>query len=108
MEASPVGRGRRIYLVECYAPAGYRSEIESVLRSACSVTAGLSGEPEIEYVGAVLMPGDDLIFYAVRAQDLDSVQQIANRAHVVAERIVESVLLGMEWTPIANATIDPR
>lgn len=108
MAASRLAHQSRIYLVECYAPAGYRPEIESVLRAACSATAGITGDGAIEYVGAVLMPGDDLVFYAVRARDLDSVQRIANRADVVHERIVESVLLGMEWTQSANAALDAR
>lgn len=108
MDISPVPRGRRIYLVECYAPSGHRPQIESVLRAACSDTAGLSDGGEIEYVGAVLMPGDDLVFYALRARDLRSVRQIASRARLVGERIIESTLLGMEWTPTANAPIDPR
>lgn len=108
MEARPVPRGSRIYLVECYAPAGYKPEIESRLRGACSVTAELSGEGDIEYVGAVLMPVDDLIFYVIRARDLESVQRITNRSHLVGERIVESVLVGMDWTPTAAATPDPR
>ena len=107
MTAPHVADAVRIYLVECYAPGGYRSETESTLRRACVVAAEQRGDGAIEYVGAVFVLSDDLVFYALRARDIATVRHIASSSGLIAERIVESTVVGMEWTPTATALADP-
>ena len=92
------------FLVECYLPAGIsRADVEAVGRRATAAAQQLRDEGHhVEYVRALLVPGDDAVFHVFAAEAIDTVRQAAQRASMPFERVVES--LAVEADP---PSIDP-
>jgi hypothetical protein len=85
----------RTYLVECYAPDIRRPDVDSAAERAVSATAALRGEGcSIEYVGAMLVPADEVVFHVFISPCSRAVREASERAAVAYERIVESVAVG--------------
>jgi hypothetical protein len=85
----------RTYLVECYEPGLERAEVESATDRAHAASAELRSEAQkVEYVGAILMPDDEVVFHVFIADCAATVREASRRASVVYERIVESVPVG--------------
>ena len=82
----------RTFLVECYAPDIVRSDVEAFGRRATAAAAQLRAEGRaIEYLRALLVPGDDAVFHVVSADSSDAVREAGERAAIPFERVVESV-----------------
>lgn len=95
---------RRTFLVECYAPDIARSEVEAVGRRAAIAAAQLRDEGRpIEYVRALLVPGDDAVFHVFSADAIDTVREAGERAAISFERVVESVAVEADPDPINPA-----
>jgi hypothetical protein len=91
---SSAGRSRT-YLVECYKPELERAEVESATDRALAASAELRCEArKVEYVGAILVPEDEVVFHVFTADCADTVREASMRAFVQYERVVESVPVG--------------
>lgn len=85
----------RTYLVECYAPGIERAEVESAADRALAASAELREEGrKVEYVGAILVPGDEVVFHIFASECAGTVREASARASVEHERVVESVAVG--------------
>jgi len=83
------------YLVECYKPGLERVEVESAADRALTASAELREEGrKVEYVGAILVPGDEVVFHIFAAECAGTVREASVRASVEYERVVESVAVG--------------
>ena len=85
----------RTYLVECYAPGIDRTAVESAGERALAASAELRDEGcGVEYVGALLVPADEAVFYVFASECASAVREASARAAVPFERVVESVAVG--------------
>jgi hypothetical protein len=85
----------RTYLVECYAPGIERVEAESASDRAFTASAELREEGrKVEYVGGILVPGDEVVFHVFAAECAAAVREASVRAFFEYERVVESVAVG--------------
>jgi hypothetical protein len=85
----------RTYLVECYKPGLERVEVESATDRALAVSAALREEGRrVEYVGAILVPEDEVVFHVFAAESAATVIEASVRASVACERVVESIAVG--------------
>jgi hypothetical protein len=83
------------YLVECYSPGILREEVESAAVRALGASAQLRGEGlTVEYVGALLVPADEVVFHVFASTSAGAVREASSRAAVRFDRVVESVALG--------------
>jgi hypothetical protein len=93
----PATAPRRTFLVECYAPDIAQSEVEAVGLRAASAAAQLRSEGRgIEYVRALLVPGDDAVFHVFSADAIETVREAGERAAMSFARVVESVTVEAE------------
>jgi hypothetical protein len=99
---------RRSFLLECYAPDISRTDVEAVGRRAASAAWQLRDEGhEIEYVHALLVPGDDAVFHVFVADAIDIVREAGERAGIAFERVVESVSVEAEPGPPQPGLVPP-
>ena len=86
---------RQSFLVECYAPGVERAAVQSAGERARAASAQLREEGRaVEYLGALLVPGDDLVFHVFSSDSACTVHEASVRACVAYERVVESIALG--------------
>lgn len=82
----------RTWLVECYEPGlhpGVVADDGDRIRAAVEVAERTDGP--IEYLGALLVAGDEAVFHAFAAEAEGRVADVARRASLRYARIVESV-----------------
>jgi hypothetical protein len=85
----------RTYLVECCEPGIARAQVESASERAMAASAELRDEGRtVEYVGAIFVPGDEVVFHVFAAESAATVSAATTRASVAYERVVESVSVG--------------
>jgi hypothetical protein len=91
----------RTYLVECYEPGIAPAEVASAGDRALTASVALRQEGRsVEYVGAILVPGDEVVFHVFAADCAATVCAASARASVPYERVVESVTVGrLRLTP---------
>jgi hypothetical protein len=83
------------YLVECYSPGIGREDVESAAERALDASAALRSEGcSVEYVGALLVPADEVVFHVFASTSVGAVREASSRAAVPFERVVESVAVG--------------
>lgn len=84
----------RSFLVECYSPGIRRDEVAAAGdRSRAAAEALRHSGRQIEYVRALLVPGDEVVFHLFLARDARLVREAVSRASVTYERIVESIVV---------------
>jgi hypothetical protein len=86
--------GLATFLVEAYATVTTRDDPAGSIARA-QQTAGemrADGEP-LEYLGALFVPGDEVIFHVIAAHDIGVVRGFCARSAITSERIVESILI---------------
>ena len=89
------GRLRRTYLVECYEPRLDRAEAEVAADRALAASAELREQGHtVDYVGAIFVPGDEVVFHIFVSECERAVREASTRASVAYERIVESIAVG--------------
>ena len=72
------------YLVECYLPGIGREDVESAGRRAVEASAALRSEGcTVEYVGALLVPADEVVFHVFASACAGAVREASVRAAVV-------------------------
>ena len=96
--------------MESYAPASENASATAVDRvKAPSEDAGVA------YLGAVMVPDDELAFHVFAASDAGSVMEACRRAGLPVERLVRSLVIGFgsgqpttrEALPVAAETERP-
>jgi hypothetical protein len=76
------------YLVEAYVAGGDIADLQSRARAAA---AAMSDEGHaISYLRSVLVPADETCFHLFDAASKDAVAEVARRAQLPYERIVEA------------------
>jgi len=82
----------RTFLVECYAPGIVRADVEREVARVFKTSAELRREGRnVEYVGTILVPADEVVFHLFTSQCEGTVRDATVRASVAFERIVESI-----------------
>jgi hypothetical protein len=93
----------RTFIVECFMPSVDPAAVEVASRRAGDAAAALRREGRvIEYLGAMLVPQDEVVFHRLRAPSPTIVHEAAEQAALPFERIVESVSV------VPAAPADPR
>ena len=84
-------------MVECYSPAIELRDVERSGHRATAAAAELrkNGRP-VDYMGALLVPGDEVVFHLFAAKSLRTVREASMRAGVEFERVLESIPVGMD------------
>ena len=86
--------GLPTFLVEAYAAAMTRKELAAAIARAERIAGELRGDGEqVEYLGALFVPADEVVFHVVAARDIGLVRALCSRSAVTSERIVESILI---------------
>jgi len=80
------------YLAECLWPGVTETELAALdarARESADATGGTS--EEVRYLGSMLMPDDEVVFFVFGGPSATAVQAVAATAEIPFERIVESV-----------------
>ena len=80
------------YLAECLWPGVTEAELAALdtrAREAADATAGTN--EDVRFLGSMLMPEDEVVFFLFSGPSADAVQALAVTAEIPFERIVESV-----------------
>jgi hypothetical protein len=88
--------GSRIYLVESFAGSAGESAVAEArdrLRAACADLRATG--TAVDYLGALLVPQDELILHLFASPEADGVRDASRRAAIRVERVVESVAMGL-------------
>jgi hypothetical protein len=84
--------GPRTYLVECFTPGIDEATVAEAGDRARAAAHELSiAGRRIDYLGALLMSGDEVVFHAFTAEDASIVATASTTAGLAFERVVESV-----------------
>lgn len=82
------------YLVECFTPGVTRADVIAAAERAGAASAGLSASgTAIEYVGALFMPVDEVVFHMFRSESREAVRDASDRAALGFERVLDSVVI---------------
>jgi hypothetical protein len=86
--------GLPTFLVEAYAAAMTREQLAAAIAGSERIAAEMrrAGE-QVEYLGALFVPGDEVVFHVVAAREIGLVRALCSRSAVTSERIVESILI---------------
>ena len=85
-------RGEGAYLVECYSPGIARDDVESAAQLTAAACEQLRAEGvSVEYSGAILVPGDEVVLHLFTSDSEDVVRAVSERAGLPFERILETV-----------------
>lgn len=86
-------RGRLTeYVAECLWPGVTEVDLAALdarARRGADATAGMS--EEVRYVGSMLMPEDEVVFFVFSGPSPEAVQTVAATAEIPFERIIEFV-----------------
>ena len=90
-------------MVECYSPAIDLRDVERCGHRATAAAAELRqrGRP-VDYVGALLVPGDEVVFHLFSARSPRTVREASVLAGVRFERVVESIPVGIDALAFAS------
>jgi hypothetical protein len=97
-----------VLVAECYSPASSvdASAAGSVRVSAACAELRAAGA-EIVYLGALVVPDDELAFHVFIAPDAGDVHQASHRAGLRVERLVNSVAVCFGRAPLTSRTSLP-
>ena len=97
----------RTYVVECYSPAIDRQAVEAAGQRARAAAAELRSQGRrVDYVGALLVPGDEVVFHVFAAPSKSAVRDASLRAGIEFERALESIPIGID--ALLAAPVDQR
>jgi hypothetical protein len=95
MSASPA-TSHAIYLVECYAPAA-GEEAVAVAEAASQACEGMRAfGADVRYLGALVVPDDEVGFHLFAARDVSGVLEATRRAALRVERVVDALAVAVE------------
>jgi hypothetical protein len=98
----------RTFLVECYLPGIDERAVEDAAARALRATGELTSRGgHIAYLGATLVPADEVVFHTFAALDAAIVEAVSRTAGLAFERVVESTLVpaGPEALPMGAANV---
>ena len=82
------------YLVECYVPGLERTAVvAAVARVRDASTWAFRAGWDIEYVAALLMPSDEVVFHLFRSSSVDAVRDACTRAELAFDRVMATEYL---------------
>jgi hypothetical protein len=88
-------RANRSFIVECFVPGVDAAAVTVASQRAAEVAAGLRAEGrQVHYEGALLIPGDEVVFHRFRATSMAVVRTAAERASLPFERVLETMSIG--------------
>ena len=81
-----------MFLAECFLPGVAAGQIEAAGVRAADAAADLTraGVP-VEYLGALLVAEDEVVFHAFRARSAADALEASRRASLTFERVIESI-----------------
>jgi hypothetical protein len=80
------------YIAECFWPGVTDELVEDAGLRASRAVAELRSEGKpISYVGSILVPEDEVVFFQFEGPSADIVREASGRAELPIERVVESV-----------------
>jgi hypothetical protein len=86
-----------MYVAECYSPAIDHRAVRSSGQRATAVGEEMRKQGRlVDYLGALLVPGDEVVFHLFAAASLTAVREASLRAGIDFERVVESIPVGVE------------
>jgi len=102
--SEPFVGSRAVFLVECFVPTSTEDEQQRVaqgIRAAC--TDLRAEEADVAYLGAIVVPDDEIAFHVFTAADAGLVLEACSRAALRVERVVHSVAIcgSEELVPLA-------
>jgi hypothetical protein len=68
--------------------------IEAEVRARASADATATGSDRVQYLGSILIPADEVVFFFFAGQSRRSVESVAHNAGLPCERVLESVCRG--------------
>ena len=112
MDRSRDGDPIEIFLVERYWPDVDVDELRRALpRLESAVMAMRSEGREVEYLGSILMPIDQVVFTLVAATDEKEIRQLNERAGLPVDRIAMAIALvgpAISGSPAGGGVSEPR
>jgi hypothetical protein len=94
----------RTWLVECFLPGVDDDDVSAAADRARAAVRTLRGTGRrIDYLGAVLMAADEVVFHAFAADEPEIVRAASSAASLGFERVVES----MTWPPDLSGEAAP-
>jgi hypothetical protein len=92
-----------VFVAECYAPAsGDDASAVGLVRVGAACADLRAAGAEVVYLGALIVPDDELAFHVFVAPDAGNVKQASRRAGLRVERVVQSVAFCLKQTPPAS------
>jgi hypothetical protein len=80
------------YVAECYWPGVTRDDLAQLdARVLASVDRKSRVRERVRYLGALLLPTDEVVFCLFDAPSADAVEVVARRANIPFDRILQSV-----------------
>lgn len=90
----PVFHRTRQFLVECFLPAVDRRDAEAAATRARVAARDLRADGRvIEYLGAILLPSDEVVLHLLRADTPELVRHACERAQLAFERVTDAVVV---------------
>ena len=88
----PVFHRPRQFLVECFLPGVDPRDVEAAATRARAAALELRADGQaIEYLGAILLPSDEVVLHRFRADTSELVRLACERAQVAVERVTDAV-----------------
>jgi hypothetical protein len=85
----------KTYAVECYSTDVDRTSVERLGVRAREATASLRDRGNaVAYLGALLVPGDEVVFYLFESPSMTAVREASSQAGIAFERVLESIAIG--------------
>jgi hypothetical protein len=86
-----------LFLVECFWPGATREVVEAALERARDCAAASCSEGlNVAFVGSLLVPADEVVFFQFRSESEDAVIRTARAAGLPYDRVSESLWLEPE------------
>jgi hypothetical protein len=82
---------RAVFLVECFAPASDQDDPNEAADRVGAACADLRADVDIAYLGALIVPDDELAFHVFAAANADVVLEASRHASLRVERVVQCV-----------------
>jgi hypothetical protein len=86
-----------MYVAECYSPAIDHRAVRSSGQRATAAGEEMRKQGQlVDYLGALLVPGDEVVFHLFAARSVSAVREASLRAGIEFERVVESIPVGVQ------------
>jgi hypothetical protein len=82
--------GSASFVAECFWPDVHESDLDALDHRISEVTAALAGQRSVRYLGSILVRDDEVVLCQFEGT-ADAVREVAERARIPFERILETV-----------------